>query len=361
MALEELRCPADGSLLRREGEILVSEAGRAYPVVEDVPVLLQEDVPDTLWVCSASREAAWAHVNGERDDQHFLDTVGFTPEERRDAEEMAARVDDGIAAIINYIVGATNGYLYQHLRGRLSDYPIPRFRLQGRGRRLLDVGCSWGRWTIAAARAGFRPVGIDPSLGVVLAAKRLCERLGVEADFVVGDARYLPFGPQSFEAVHSYSVLQHFARSEARRAFAELARVLQAGGESFVQMPNRLGVRCLYHQAWRGFSEGEAFDVRYWSLSELKELGEAIGPATLEVDGFFGLGIQPSDIDYLDAKGRAVVRLSESLRRLTDRFPPLMRVADSVYVRSRKPAAGSGGTGEGREPAAAGLSASLVA
>ena len=357
MSLEELCCPADGTSLHREGKTLVSETGRVYPVVEGVPVLLQEKVPDTLWVCSASRDAAWAHVRGERDDLHFLDTVGFTPEERRDAERMAECDDDGIAAIINYIVGATNGYLYHHLRGRLSDYPIPRFRLQGRGRRLLDVGCSWGRWTIAAARAGFRPVGIDPSLGVVLAAKRLCERLGIEADFVVGDARYLPFTAQSFEAVHSYSVLQHFARADARRAFGELGRVLQPGGESFVQMPNRLGVRCLYHQARRGFSDGEEFDVRYWSLSELRELGEAIGPASLEVDGFFGLGIQPSDIDYLDAKGRAVIRLSESMRRLTNRFPPLIRVADSVYVRSFKPTEAGG---RGRDPGTT-LSAPMVA
>ena len=40
------------------------------------------------------------------------------------------------------------------------------------GSRLLDLGSSWGRWSIAAARKGYSVVGLDPSLGAVLAARR---------------------------------------------------------------------------------------------------------------------------------------------------------------------------------------------
>ena len=89
---------------------------------------------------------------------------------------------------------ATNGLLYRHLVGKLTRAPIPILSLpEGAGRILLDVGCSWGRWSIAGAQQGYLAVGIDPSLGAVLAAKRLAGRFGLQAAFVVGDATALPF------------------------------------------------------------------------------------------------------------------------------------------------------------------------
>ena len=334
--LDDLVCPVDGKPLKWEGDTLVSQSGRRYPVVEGIPVLMRSDLPDTLWVCSASFAAAWEQILGEREDTHFLDTIGFSSEERRAAEEMVRTTGDPEVAVVNYIVAATSGNLYHHLQGQLSEYPIPKFHLSGNGETLLDVGCNWGRWTIAAAHAGFRAVGLDPSLGAVLAAKRLCKRLGVEADFVVGDARSLPFRDESFDVVHSYSVIQHFARPAAHQSFAEFGRVLAGGGYAFIQMPNRLGVRCLYHQVRRRFRDGEGFDVRYWSLRDLRDLGSVIGPTELEVGGFFGLGVEPSDLRWMNRKGRIVIRASEAMRHVAQIVAPLIHFADSVYLRSSK-------------------------
>ena len=59
-------------------------------------------------------------------------------------------------------------------------------------------------------------MGIDPSLDAVLAARRVSRQLGVEASFVVGDARFLPFANDSFDTVFCYSVLQHFSKENAK-------------------------------------------------------------------------------------------------------------------------------------------------
>src|SRR4051794_25960664 len=84
------------------------------------------------------------------------------------------------------------GFMYAPLIGRLVEYPIPTTRLpHGEGRVVLDLGCNWGRWTIAAARAGYRAVGLDPSLPAVQAAYDVATQLGVQADFLVGEARFL--------------------------------------------------------------------------------------------------------------------------------------------------------------------------
>ncbi|MDB9456404.1 Trm112 family protein [Dolichospermum circinale] len=54
------------------------------------------------------------------------------------------------------------------------------------------------------------------------------------------------------------------------------------------------------------------------------------------IDGFFGLGIQKSDIDLLPLKYKLVVRASESLKILSLLIPFLKYVADSVYIKSTK-------------------------
>lgn len=286
-----------------------------YAVVDGVPILLLDDVEQTLWVANASLSKS------------------------RESTPLPPSLDaNAVHPFVQEAVAATSGYLYKPLIGKLKSYPIPQLRLPvGHGQPLLDVGCNWGRWTIAAAQAGYIAVGIDPNLDAVLAARSVAQQLQVDAAFLVADARYLPFRDGAFDTVFSYSVIQHFSKENAKRALRQVRRVLSPRGRSFIQMPNRWGVRSLYHQFHRGFREGRNFDVRYWSPYELEStVNNLVGPSTLSVDGFFGLGIQPSDIDLLPVRYRAVVRCSEALRALSERIPWLRNAADSLYVTSQR-------------------------
>ena len=336
---ENLACPRTGEPLTRSGDVLRSPGGAEYPVVEGVPVLLRDDVPQTIGLAHASLTAARDALAGRRPDDWFLSTVGVSDEERALAQRLRAENGAVVDPVVAVLISATNGILYRDLIGKVAEFPMPGLRLPpGEGRRLLDIGCSWGRWSVAAARKGYRPVGLDPSLGAVLAAKRMCARLGVAADFVVGDARYLPFRAGAFDNVFSYSVIQHFSKADARQTLGEVARVLRPGGECLIQMPNALGVRSAYHQVRRGFSEGRDFEVRYWRPGELvRAFTEAVGPAELSVDCYFGLGLQPSDAPLMGLWRRRLIALSEWLRRRAATCTPLRQLADSVYLRARRP------------------------
>lgn len=229
--------------------------------------------------------------------------------------------------------------MYRSLVGRLSEYPIPTLRFQPESprERLLDIGCNWGRWVVAASRQGFRPVGIDRSLSAVNAARRVAAQLGAAAHFVVADARHLPFRSGSIDATFSYSVLQHMEKSDARLAMREASRVLRSGGRAVVQMPNGLGLRSLYHQARRSFRRARGNEVRYWHPAELRQAFEAdIGPSTLSVDGYLSLNAQPTDRHLLPRRFRWVVDVSEALRQISGRVRWLADLADSLYVTSRK-------------------------
>ena len=312
-----LACPRDGRPLVRAGHTVTCADGHAYPVIDDVPILLRDDVAHTHWEADLSLD---------------MGATGAAPlEEHRIGE-------DGIDTFVRAKIGATGGIMYRDLTEKLPAYPVPRIRLEpGNGRTLLDIGCNWGRWTMAAARQGYRAIGIDPSIHAVRAAMRVCRQLGLQADFVVGDARYLPFATDALEAVFSYSVIQHFAKSDAALALAEAGRVLAPGGVALIQMPNTYGVRCLYHQVRRRFRDPVKFEVRYWRPRELREAFERhIGPASLSVDGFFALNAQPEEQHLLPLRYRLVVRASDLLRRASRHCPWLIPAADSLYVTARR-------------------------
>jgi len=313
-----LVCPRDKQDLRYDGSHLVCRQGHRYAVIEGVPILLVSEAEQT-------------HVEGTR---------ALAVAETGDASSLP-KFDVGANEVDPFVraaIGATNGGLYQHLIGTMTEYPIPSLRLpQGEKRRFLEVGCSWGRWCVAASRLGYRTIGIDPSLKSIRAANRVAKQLGVAASYVVADGRYLPFRDRSFDQVFSYSVLQHLSKQNTLATLAEIHRTLRDGGNALVQLPNVYGIRCLYHQIRRGFREPRNFEVRYWRPAELRAAFEkAIGPSELTVDGFFSLNVQPSDLRMLLPRYRAIVHASEALRHLSARLPILGKVADSLYVSSQR-------------------------
>lgn len=165
----------------------------------------------------------------------------------------------------------------------------------------------------------------------------MARALGVQVALVIGDGRDLPFAPSTLQMVHSFSVLQHFTEDDVRQCAREIGRVLEPGGESHIQMAQRLGLLNLLNQARRGFRRARLFQVRYWRLEALRTaFSDAIGPTTLSVDGFLSLNAQLADLDLLRPGQRAVVRVSHGLRRLSQHQTWLIHAADSVYVNSTK-------------------------
>lgn len=320
--LKNLVCPRDRQELTLTADKLRCAGGHQYSVIDEIPVMIFPDGQPTHGYLKRSLEEVELIENGAS-----LDDV-------LRKGEMTNGVDGFVQAELPY----TNGNLYFPVQNRLTRYPLPHLRLAAaNGKRLLDVGCNWGRWTIQAAQKGYRPVGVDPSLDAVMAARRISRQLGVETTFVVGDARYLPFRDECFDVAFSYGVLQHFSKENARLALAEMDRVLSENGKILVQMPNKYGIRS-FQQRWRRrFSEGEKFEVRYWTPSELtRTFRERFGNAKLTADCYFGLGIQVSDVDMMPLKYKAIVHISELLRKMSKSMRPLAKLADSVYLESTK-------------------------
>ncbi|MEA2554056.1 MAG: hypothetical protein QOJ65_2232 [Fimbriimonadaceae bacterium] len=75
----------------------------------------------------------------------------------------------------------------------LSLFPLAK------GSRILDVGCGTGRHSIELATRGYQMTGLDISSGMLAVAKRNAAAVGVQVDWVQGDATNFAFN-EPFDA-----------------------------------------------------------------------------------------------------------------------------------------------------------------
>jgi len=187
-----LRCPYSGDPLRAEGDTLRSERGRTYRIVDGVPWLLDE--------------AQVAAVDRASQQQYT----------ERDAARYDRQLRLGSLAI---------GCWEPRERRRMVDL----LELKP-GARVLEVSVGTGaNLPLLAGRAG--PSGhimaLDLSWGMMGVAKRRAARLPTPAHFVRGDAVYLPFASDTFDAVFHFGGLNLFG--DRARALAEMVRVAKPG------------------------------------------------------------------------------------------------------------------------------------
>jgi len=118
---------------------------------------------------------------------------------------------------------------------RLSDAPHLEWWFQriaevaglGPGKRLVDLGCGTGRWTIPLAeRTGCEAVGLDSSPEMLEKAR--AKDSGRRVQWVVGDLEHLEFQPESFDCALMSLMMHHV--EDHLGTFRGVLRVLRPAG-----------------------------------------------------------------------------------------------------------------------------------
>jgi len=214
----------------------------------------------------------------------------------------------------------------------------------------LEVGSGSGRLSCYLAQLGFRTTSLDFSLAALREARANYASASVSGRFVSGDALALPFSGESFDAVLSTGLLEHFANPAP--IVQEMVRVLRAGGVFYSDIvPRKFSLfRSL---DWLGrlkrapFSSGAepgAFYERRFTLREVRGLLDTAGLVGVTV---FPAGVVPPYLPLVYRVRRlrdGQVRLVERTRRLWARLDGT-RVAEWLgfyyFASARKPAAGN--------------------
>lgn len=120
--------------------------------------------------------------------------------------------------------------------------------MAGKGR-FLDLGCGPGTLLAAAAREGFRGIGIDVSMEWLVVARKMVRESGGEPQLAAAFGERLPLGEASVGGVISLDVIEHVG--DPGRYLEQIHRVLQPGGRAILTTPNRYSLTAEPHvQVW---------------------------------------------------------------------------------------------------------------
>jgi demethylmenaquinone methyltransferase/2-methoxy-6-polyprenyl-1,4-benzoquinol methylase len=134
------------------------------------------------------------------------------PEKRQAVEEMFDRVAPGYDRMNRIIsLGRDTGWR----RRTVDALGLPR------GSLVLDLACGTGDLCRDLATAGYRPVGIDFSAGMLARAR-------TDAPLIRGDAQGLPLHDRAVDGIVCGFALRNFV--DVGTVFGECARVLRPGG-----------------------------------------------------------------------------------------------------------------------------------
>jgi 2-polyprenyl-3-methyl-5-hydroxy-6-metoxy-1,4-benzoquinol methylase len=185
------------------------------------------------------------------------------------------------------------------------------------GMRIIEVGCGLGGFSIWLAKRGADPIGLDISSKAIIKAKNLAKQSGVQdrVEFIVGDARFLPFKHLSSDFVVCSETLEHVANYE--NAFCELVRVTKKSGYLCVTVPNLLSTLFFEYMVLLFAGQPKylkkVFNVETEHIFHLFKLKKLLYRGDLKV-----IEIRSTDFLHLPPRIKRALRIGYYLKILSD-------------------------------------------
>ncbi|NJF25269.1 class I SAM-dependent methyltransferase [Thermococcus sp. Bubb.Bath] len=134
--------------------------------------------------------------------------------------------------------------------------------------RVLDLACGVGGFSFLLEDMGFDVVGIDSSGFMIERAKEYAKEKRSKVEFILGDARELPFEENSFDYVLFIGdSIVHFDPPVLNSTFKEVARVLKPGGRMLLHF---LDLRTFLPK----LTSGQVIGAEYWISKVLTDPDE---------------------------------------------------------------------------------------
>jgi SAM-dependent methyltransferase len=157
----------------------------------------------------------------------------------------------------------------ESIQQRLTARHLKCFRFAGdiKGKKILDIGSSFGWFEQMALKAGCKEVvGIEPEEKLFYEAQKEVPR----AIFKKGSALKIPAKDKTFDLVVMFDVLEHLPKNKEIVALKEIKRVLKDGGKLVLSTPLNYWLANLMDPAWY-------FGHRHYNKKKLKEIIEKPG------------------------------------------------------------------------------------
>ncbi|MCJ7496614.1 MAG: class I SAM-dependent methyltransferase, partial [candidate division Zixibacteria bacterium] len=100
--------------------------------------------------------------------------------------------------------------------------------------KVLDLGCGFGRWSVALAQAGFQVKAVDISSEAIKKVQKWAEKEGLSIQTQICSAQELVSEDESFDAIICNSILDHMPLAEVSKSMLNIKNVLNPGGIAYI-------------------------------------------------------------------------------------------------------------------------------
>jgi ubiquinone/menaquinone biosynthesis C-methylase UbiE len=139
-----------------------------------------------------------------------------------------------------------------------------------RGKRVLDLGCGEGTYSIAAAQRGARVTGIDMSETMLESARGRASAAGISIEWCRASAESLPYNAETFDIIMAVTI--YCFLTEPLQAMREAHRVLRPGGAFVLGELGRYSSWALRRRVRGWFGSARWKDAHFWTFGELRKL-----------------------------------------------------------------------------------------
>jgi 2-polyprenyl-3-methyl-5-hydroxy-6-metoxy-1,4-benzoquinol methylase len=197
------------------------------------------------------------------------------------------------------------------------------------GRRVLDVGCAYGGFLVAAKEAGAaRVVGVDINPKLIDLAKLQLADHHVTGELALEDITSEGVADRwgRFDIVLCNDVIEHVV--DPARCAANLASVLKRDGKVFLEIPNGSAVDFMRRDGHYGMFGltllGRVEAERWWRLQYHDVYGvEHYAPLSYYLGIFSAAGISLRLLTRIDDPDKSLIEVGESFDRLEEELAAL--------------------------------------
>lgn len=311
LALRRRWMAKDFASLRAEYEGAIDTAGApatqhaAEPMIQALPSApgfqwMHRHIQDRTWrlcervVADRAEEIAEALQPADADLGTLEHTEGFAYPAYYtfDYHRQAGGIwrEDAGAAI--YLLGARIVHVGRNSDFQLHDQFVDELDLPAAPKRILDLGCGFGKTTFSLKRRWpeAEVEGLDLSEPCLKLARKMATARGQAIRWRQADIERLPVEDDSVDLAVITMVLHEMPESAIRRAFAEAHRVLRPGG-TLVTLENRLIGDPFRDTLLKWYSE--LIDEPYWEPfrhTDIEEVARTAGFDDARLDKWYLAG-----------------------------------------------------------------------
>ena len=151
------------------------------------------------------------------------------------------------------------------------------FQLAGdlAGKRVLDLGCGDGTYSIAAFQRGAHVTGVDISSAMLDSAQRRAAAIGASVEWRQASAESIPYDSGTFDIVLAVTILC-FVKNPLQ-VVQEVSRVMRPGGSFVIGELGKYSAWALLRRLRGWFGASMWRDTHFWTLEELQRLLQHAG------------------------------------------------------------------------------------